>query len=111
MDFHTARGNGELTPIKPDENSVSIETNVGRIRLYGANIVAGATLVSVIVIGVFVYEHRVDAKLGTGELTAAIREMTASQREMNCLISMPQDKREAAYMAENSLCKRLARDR
>lgn len=63
------------------------------------------------------WEHKTDRREADTMLAAAIRELsvaqraqTSAQREMNCLISLPQDKREAEFNSSNGLCKRISRD-
>lgn len=64
------------------------------------------------------WEHKTDTKESNQAMVFAIKEMTSAtrsnveaQREMNCLLALPQDKREAAYTSPYSLCKQMARDR
>lgn len=42
-------------------------------------------------------------------LDASVRDMANSQRELACIISLPQDKREQQYTMQDSFCKRMAR--
>lgn len=66
-----------------------------------------ATLVIVLVIAVVGYNlftaHAADTKDASKELVAALKEMTQAAREQNCLIAMPQDRRDP------ELCRRIAR--
>lgn len=62
-----------------------------------------ATLLCVVLIGYVLYTHTADDKEAKKELTMAIRELSQSAREQNCLISMPIDRRDP------ELCKRLSR--
>lgn len=43
------------------------------------------------------------------DIAATNKQMVEAQREMNCLIAMPPERREAEYQSPYSLCKRLAR--
>lgn len=43
------------------------------------------------------------------DLSLAQREQVDTQREMNCLIALPQERRELEYMSPHSFCKRMAR--
>jgi len=43
------------------------------------------------------------------QLVDAQRENVRVQREMNCLISLPQEERRKEFMGENSFCKRISR--
>lgn len=47
--------------------------------------------------------HAAETRDSSKELVTALREMTQAAREQNCLISMPQDRRDA------DLCRRIAR--
>jgi len=42
-------------------------------------------------------------------LDASVRDMANSQRELACIISLPQDKREQQYTMQDSFCKHMAR--
>ena len=62
--------------------------------------------------GYVLWEHKTDARETAAILSAAInqmttaqREMTQAQREQNCLIALPQDKRERQAM----FCKNITR--
>jgi hypothetical protein len=54
-------------------------------------------------------EQRAESKAREDKLAAAITDFAQAQREMNCLIAMPQDKRELEYIQQNSFCKQMAR--
>ena len=80
-----------------------------------AEVIAVLSLAALGFLGYVIYEHKRDAVRGADQLTEAIKDlattnnrMVAAQREMNCLIAMPQEKREAEYQSSFSLCKRLA---
>lgn len=61
------------------------------------------TLICVILIGYVVWMHTNDDKEAKKELSMAIRELTQSAREQNCLISMPIDQRNP------DICRRISR--
>ncbi len=65
------------------------------------------TLIAVCVGGFAIYTivaaHAAETKDASRELVQALKEMTQTAREQNCLISMPQDRRDA------ELCKRISR--
>ena len=80
-----------------------------------AEVIAVLSLAALGFLGYVLYEHKRDAVRGADQLTEAIKDlsktntaMVHAQREMNCLIAMPADKREAEYQSPYSLCKRLA---
>jgi len=63
-------------------------------------------------IAFMLFEHRNDERgarhefiLAIKELTGAQRETTSSMREQNCLLSLPQDQRQA----QMEFCKRISR--
>ena len=65
-----------------------------------------------VLLGYVLYEHKGDAKSRDGEIITVIKEMTGvakegviAQREMNCLIALPQDMREK----QTDFCKRMSR--
>lgn len=64
-----------------------------------------ATLMLVTVLGVLYYYHGADTREASKELVGALKEMTQAAREQNCLISMPQDRREQ----NAEICKRISR--
>ncbi len=90
-------------------NGVEMENSVlGKLKVSGhyANLfftVAG-TIFSALVLALL-YIHMGDTREGNRDLSAAMREAAQAAREQNCLISMPQDRREA----NAELCKRLSR--
>lgn len=67
------------------------------------------TFVIVAVIAVSGYSlfvtHASDTKEASKELSLALKEITQAAREQNCLISLPQDRRQA----NAELCKRISR--
>ena len=64
-----------------------------------------------VLLGYVLYEHKTDAKATSGEFVLTIKEMTniskegiKVQRELNCLIALPQELREKNV----EFCKRMA---
>jgi len=51
------------------------------------------------------FNHTNDTKDASKELASAMKEMTQAAREQNCLISLPQDRREQ----NSEICKRISR--
>ena len=83
------------------------------VTVFGTFVVAGMC-----VLGYVMWEHKAEDLGNKVQLTNAIKEMTSAQREQNmisreqvCLLAMPQDRREREFSTENSLCKRLSRER
>lgn len=65
-----------------------------------------------VLLGYVLYEHKGDAKSRDGEMVTVVKEMTSvaregvqAQREMNCLIALPQDLREK----QSEFCKRMSK--
>jgi hypothetical protein len=101
-----------------EQDEASVETPLGKVSAKGQGIVSVGTFVAVILIGYIVIDHKADAKDSNitlisvlKDLAQAQREQTIAQREMTCIISMPTERREREFGAENSLCKRLSRER
>jgi predicted urease superfamily metal-dependent hydrolase len=95
--------------VEGEKNGVDVELNLGGQKLNVKNVksvntfATVATLVAVCVIGYAFYVHAGETKDASKELTQALKEMTQAAREQNCLISMPQERRDP------ELCRRLAR--
>lgn len=85
-----------------------IKTPVGSLSFNGkktAEFIAVLSLVSLVLIGYVLFEHKEDTHRKDEALLSTLREMVSAQREQNCLIAMPQNEREA----RSELCKRLSR--
>ncbi|TAK45273.1 MAG: hypothetical protein EPO27_10675 [Betaproteobacteria bacterium] len=102
-----------------DERSeASITTPAGAIAIKSkraAEFIASASMVLLFLLAYVFWEHKGDALRGQDQLAQAIKDlsqtnikMVEAQREMNCLIAMPADRREAEYQSPYSICKRLA---
>lgn len=101
-----------------DNGSQELEVTSGdkKFKLRGSDLltsVIGMIVSSgLVLIGYVLYEHKSDAHTRDGEIITVVKEMSAiakegvtAQREMNCLISLPQDLREK----QSEFCKRVAR--
>lgn len=64
-----------------------------------------ATLILVSVVAYIMWGHASDTKEASRDLSLALKDMTQAAREQNCLISLPQERREQ----NADLCKRLSR--
>ena len=92
----------------------SITTPLGSLNLKGkktAELISFICLALLFLMSYILWEHKTDAKDAQTQFVAAIKEMTIAtrenvqaQREMNCLIALPQDRREG----QTELCKRLS---
>jgi hypothetical protein len=116
--------------VSEDNGSLEIETPVGKAKLHAKRTAELITVLLAVFTGIMawiVFKHDSEARDNThrvvetvkeanGDLKDAVRvmteaqvEMIRAQREANCLLSLPQDKREAEFYSPNSLCKRMAR--
>ena len=81
---------------------------LGSLKVSSANLNTLFTVLGFVMtclIAWVLYTHTSDAKDATKELATALREQTVAAREQNCLISLPQERREQ----NSELCKRIAR--
>lgn len=108
----------------PDDNGISevtAEVGPGGLKLGGkskqmAELIAIASACGTILVGYMLYAHAQDSKDRDTQIATAITKLADSQskqaeafREMTCLISLPQDKREAEFSSPFGMCKRIAR--
>lgn len=94
-----------------------VKTPLGSFTSRGkrnAEIIAALSLAAMLVLAYIMWNHsedtvraRVDRNKQMDALSGAIKEFAAAQREMACIISLPQDKREAEYRSPFGLCKRM----
>lgn len=83
-----------------------------------AELIAGVSLVALVLIGYVLYEHKADDKESKTTLVVAIKEMASAQRESNqigreqtCMLSLDKEQIKREFGNESSLCKRLSRER
>lgn len=76
------------------------------------DVIALCTLIGAVFLGTLIWQHREDTKENTAALISAVKELTVStrqqtrvQREMNCLIALPTEKREGEYKNPYGICK------
>lgn len=111
------------------QETVEADTAIGKFKISGANVTSiavYATLIGVVLLVWVLYGHAGDAKEGAKavaaelrdankevaqalkesnkEISATLKEMSRATREQNCLLSIPQEKRER--LAET--CRRIA---
>lgn len=97
-----------------DSQELEVSSGNKKLRLRGSDILtaiigiivsSGLTLVGYIVIEHKADTHTMEVSLQTAiqELTSATKEQVRAQREMNCLISLPQDRREQ----QGEFCRRV----
>jgi len=83
--------------------------------------------IAVAIMGYILWDHSQDAREARAEskqfqrdlvesqrqaisqLVNAQKENVQAQREMNCLISLPQEERRKEFLGDNSFCKRISR--
>ena len=81
---------------------------LGNLKVSSANLNTLFTILGFIItclIAWVLFTHSNDTKDASKELAIAMREQTQAAREQNCLISLPQERREQ----NSELCKRIAR--
>ena len=91
----------------------SITTPLGSLSLKGkktAELISILCLSLTFLLAYVLFEHKADAKDFQSDLKSVLKEMVQSQRDMvqaqreqNCLIALPQDRRDADF------CKRITR--
>lgn len=95
-----------------DNGSAEISTPIGSVKVGGkrmAEIIAVLCLSLLLVHTYVLYTHTNDSRAGEEKLSAAIREMASAQREMACIISLPQERREREYATQNGFCRTMAK--
>lgn len=75
------------------------------LKVRGSDILGVAIMVVVLLLAYVVWEHKMDSKDLSTQLTNAVKEMVQAVRESNCLQSLPQERRER----DAEFCKRVTR--
>ena len=93
-----------------DEQQSIEATNpvLGSLKVSSSNLNTLFTILGFILTALIawvLYNHTNDSKAASKELAGVMKEMTVAAREQNCLISLPQDRREQ----NAELCKRISR--
>lgn len=107
-----AEDNGAGKEFSVDAGPVKINT-----KGYHLGNILQLLLCAAVVLGCFmIFEHRTETKDTFLLVSGAIKDLakaqeshTLAQREMTCIISLPQAQREAEFTSPNGLCKRLSR--
>ena len=98
----------------PENGPQDLEVSHGqsKVRIRGSDWLSLFGVAVGVLVLYMLFEHKTDAQAGGKDLVMVVREMTAAQmkgveaqREMNCLISLPQERREK----EADFCKRISR--
>ena len=91
---------------------VELDAKQGKIRVRGSDVLTTFGIAAVVLVGYMVWEHKEDSKTtqtafigDVREMTAAQRDSVQAQREMNCIISLPQEQRQR----DIEFCKRVVR--
>lgn len=97
----------------------SIQTPLGSVSFRGkrtAEFIAILSLCLLFLLAYVVWEHKNDARADNTNLADVLKGMTTAQqamvqaqREQNCLMALPAERREKEYFSPDSFCKRLSR--
>lgn len=102
------------------DDQIEVDNSViGKLKITGQTVLILLCLVSAAAAGFGVYlqfAREASARDRETSLVKALERlgegqerMVQAQREQNCLIALPQARREREFTSENSLCKRLSR--
>ncbi len=96
-----------------------ISTPLGSVSFKGkrmAEFIAILSLCLLFLLAYVLWEHKAEARTDAANLAGVLKEMTVAQhsmvqaqREQNCLLSLPPEKREREYFSSNSFCKQISR--
>ena len=96
----------------PETQELEVQHGQSKIKIRGSDWLTLLGVAVGVLLLYMVFEHKADAQAGSQSLAVAVREMTAAQmkgveaqREMNCLIAIPPERREG----QMEFCKRIAR--
>ena len=99
------------------DSNLEITTPLGKIISKGkrnAELVALLSLLALSLISWVLWQHHEESSRSRAEnnanmnmLAAAIKDFASAQREMACIIALPQDRREEEYRSPLSFCRRL----
>lgn len=96
---------GEETTIEAQVGDAGIKVRSARM----SDIIALGCICVTVFGAVVLYQHHALTESAMGQLQAVLKELAAAQREMTCIMSLPQEKREQQYLSQDSFCKRMAR--
>lgn len=106
-----------------EDSEVELDAKQGKVRVRGPEIIGILTFIFVVLGGFLTWNHNSEAKdsaerqaissekqnaamvTALKELTGAVKEQVQVQRTMNCIISLPQERRETAAQT----CERISR--
>ena len=96
----------------PETQELEVQHGQSKFKIRGSDWLSMVGIGAAVLLVYLVLEHKSDAQAGGKELAQAMKEMTAAQikgveaqRELNCLISIPQERRETSA----DFCRRVAR--
>jgi hypothetical protein len=98
-----------------------ITTPLGSLTYKGkrmAEFISILSMCGLVLLGYILWQHKEDAKGMQSIFAQGFKEMHQAQTEQNrilreqvCLLSLPEQKREREFLTDNSLCKRISRER
>ena len=98
-----------------EADELEVKTPAGSIRARGTDIIALIAMVGIVLIAYSLWEHKAEAREANVAFVSAVKEMSAAQKEQvkimrlqACIISRPQEVREAEFSSQNSFCQRMA---
>ena len=90
----------------------TVEIGPKGVKVTGNDILTTAGVAILVLLGYVLWEHKEDTKITHGAFVGAVKEMTGAQREsiqvqreMNCIIALPQDRRENSV----EFCRRITK--
>jgi len=78
-----------------------------KVRVRGYDIIVVIATVIMTMVAYMVYEHKIEAHASSSNIANAMRDLASAQREMACIISLPQERREQEFISPNGFCKRI----
>jgi len=104
-----------------DTSEGSITTPLGSVNYKGkrmAEFISILSMCGLILLAYILWQHKEDSKAMQTVFASGFKDMHSAQKEQNrilreqvCLLSLPETKREREFLTDNSLCKRISRER
>lgn len=88
-----------------------LEVNVGggrSLRVRGYDFLTFAVIGGMAVFGAVQYIHTQDTRMAFEQMNANLKELGRAQRETNCILALPIDKRVDQIVGADTFCKRIA---
>lgn len=95
-----------------DESGNSIEVSDGsrKLKIRGYDLLTIFVCVCATLGGYLMYQHTMDSKEVSTKIAISIASLAQSQREMACIISLPQEQRLQEFGRPDGWCRRMSRD-